>query len=72
VRDRDAELKAQTRLAAIVIAVAMLGWMAFNFLGGKMGLPVRFAFLGDLAAIAAFLWAMIVLLRVWRERQQGE
>ncbi len=70
--DNSESLKAQTRLASIVIIVTMLGWMAVSFLGGKMGLPVRYAFLADLAAMAAFLWALIVLFRVWRQRQQGE
>jgi len=70
--DRADSLTAQTRMAAIVIALTMLGWMAVSFFGGKMGLPVRFAFLADLAAIAAFLWALIVLFKVWRQRQQGE
>ncbi len=69
---KDQQLKSQTRLASIVIVVTMLGWMALNFFGGKMGLPVRYAFLADLAAMAAFLWALIVLFRVWRQRQQGE
>ncbi len=70
--DKDKHSGAQTRLASIVIAVTMLGWMAVSFLGGKLGLPVRYAFLADLAAMAAFLWALIVLFRVWRQRQQGE
>ncbi len=64
--------KAQMRLASIVILVAMLGWMSITFLGGKIGLPVRFAFLADFAALAAFAWALIVLFRVWRQRQEGE
>jgi hypothetical protein len=64
--------KSQTRLASIVILVAMLSWMVVSFLGGKMGLPVRFAFLADFAAIAAFAWALIVLFKVWRQRQEGE
>ena len=64
--------KAQIRLASIVILVAMLGWMLVNFLGGKLGLPTRFAFLADFAAMAAFAWSLIVLFKVWRQRQEGE
>ena len=70
--NRPDEQKAQTRLASIVILVAMLGWMLVNFLGGKLGLPTRFAFLADFAAMAAFAWALIVLFKVWRQRQEGE
>lgn len=64
--------KTQTRLASIVILVVMLGWMLITFLGGKFGLPVRFAFLADFAAMGAFAWALIVLFKVWRQRQEGE
>jgi len=64
--------KSQTRSASIVIIVAMIGWIAVNFLGGKLGLPARYAFLADFAAMAAFAYALIVLFRVWRQRQEGE
>ena len=70
--DKSNQQKAQTRLASIVIVVAMIGWMLVNFLGGKMGLPTRFAFLADFAAMAAFAWSLIVLFKVWRQRQEGE
>lgn len=70
--DKVNQQKAQTRLASIVIVVAMVGWMLVNFLGGKMGLPARFAFLADFAAMAAFAWSLIVLFLVWRQRQKGE
>lgn len=62
----------QARIAAIVIAVAMCGWMLVNFLGGELNISPRYAFLADLAAMAAFVWAMIVLFGVWRKRQKGE
>lgn len=61
--------KSQARLASIVVLVTMVGWMAVSWFGGKMGLPVRFAFLADLIALAAFAWAGIVMFRIWRQRQ---
>ncbi|MXU65602.1 DUF5337 family protein [Oceanomicrobium pacificus] len=70
--DQTEQQRRQTRQAAIVIAVAFLGWMGVSFLGGQLGLPVRYAFLADFAALAALAWALIVLFRVWRQRQQGE
>ena len=70
--DKSNQQKAQTRLASIVILVAMVGWMLISFLGGKLGLPMRFAFLADFAAMAAFAWALIVLFKVWRQRREGE
>ncbi len=71
-RNSTDQQKAQTRLASIVILVAMLGWMLVSFIGGKFGLQPRYAFLADFAAIAAFIWALIVLFKVWRQRQEGE
>lgn len=62
-------LTRQARQASIVIFVAMLGWMLFQWLGGQMGLPIRFLFLADLVAMAALAWALIVLYRVWRKRR---
>jgi len=59
----------QARLAAVVIFATMIIWMALQWIGGQIGLPARFVFLFDLAAMAAFAWALIVLFRVWRARQ---
>ncbi|MEM6743457.1 MAG: DUF5337 family protein [Pseudomonadota bacterium] len=44
----------------------MLAWMGLSVLGGRLGLPVRFAFLVDFACLAAFAWALFVLIDVWR------
>lgn len=57
--------------ASIVIICAMVLWMAGSALGGYLGLAPRFAFLLDLACLAAFAWALVVLLRVWRARQSN-
>jgi hypothetical protein len=65
------ELKraAQARLVAIVIAVTMLLWMGAQWLGGQMGWETRFVFLFDFAALAAFLWALVVTYQIWRGRR---
>lgn len=63
------EIGQSARLAAIVIVVAMLAWMGVSFVGGKLGLPERYAFLADLFALAAFAFALIVLLRVRRQNR---
>ena len=56
----------KARVASIVILVAMAGWMGASKIGGMIGLPIRFAFLFDFAAIAALIWAMVVLFQVWK------
>ncbi|MBL4750816.1 MAG: DUF5337 family protein [Amylibacter sp.] len=47
----------------------MVGWMGASWIGGKIGLPIRYAFLFDFAAMAALLWAMVVLFQVWKSGQ---
>jgi len=59
----------KARVASIVILVAMVGWMGASWIGGKIGLPIRFAFLFDFAAMAALFWAMVVLFQVWKSGQ---
>ncbi|WP_347139946.1 DUF5337 domain-containing protein [Paracoccus sp. SSK6] len=64
-QDRDA---GQMRLAALVIAVAMCGWLLVQWLGQQYGWAGKWAFLADLAAIGAFVWSLIVTWRIWRRR----
>lgn len=64
-RDRDS---GQMRLAAVVIAVAMVLWLAVQWLGGQYGWAARWAYLADLAAIGAFVWSLLVTWRIWRRR----
>ena len=59
----------EVRLVALVIAGAMIGWMGFQWLGLQMGWPEKYIFLGDLSALAAFVWAMVATYRIWRKRQ---
>ncbi|MBF9045230.1 hypothetical protein HKCCE4037_17945 [Rhodobacterales bacterium HKCCE4037] len=61
----------QIRLAAIVMAATMVLWMGAQLLGGRLGLPVQYAFLFDLAAIGALVWALVVTYWVWKERRQS-
>lgn len=70
--DKADTSKGQIRMAAAVIIVTMVAWMGASFLGGRIGLEVRYAFLVDLLALAGFAWALIVLFFVWRKRQGTE
>jgi hypothetical protein len=65
--DRSRALQART--VGIVLAVTILAWMGVQWLGGQFGWETRFVFLADLAAIAAFLWALVVTYQIWRSRQ---
>ncbi|MEM7241848.1 MAG: DUF5337 domain-containing protein [Pseudomonadota bacterium] len=61
--------KKQIRLASIVIFATILIWMFAQWLGGQLGLPARFVFLFDFAAMASFAWALYVLWKAWRKSQ---
>jgi Na+/pantothenate symporter len=68
-RDRAEALRARARLAALVIIVAFLLWMAANWIGGSVGLPVGLALALDLACLAALGWALVTLIGIWRARR---
>lgn len=57
------------RTVAVVLAVTMLLWMGAQVVGGEMGWNPRYAFLFDLAALAAFFWALVVTYQIWRARR---
>ena len=68
---RDQHLARQARLVALVIAGTMVAWIGAQWLGGQLGWQTRFVFLFDLAALAAFFWALVVTYRIWRARQDN-
>ncbi len=68
----DKGAQKQTRIAAIVILVTFPAWLGFGWLGGQLALDPSYAILGDLAALAAFAWSMVVLYKVWRDGRQNK
>ena len=69
-READLRLTRQARLSAIVMIVTMVAWFALQAIGGALNWPVRVAFLFDLMAMAAFIWALVVATRVWHTRRK--
>ncbi|CAN1567032.1 Uncharacterised protein family, Ynq1 [Paracoccaceae bacterium] len=59
----------QARTVGIVLAATMVLWLGGQWLGGQMGWDTRYVFLFDLAAIAGFIWALVVTYQIWRGRQ---
>ena len=57
------------RLVAVVIAVTMLLWMGAQVVGADMGWPLKYTLLVDLAALAGFIWALVVTYQIWRKRR---
>lgn len=67
--EEEKQLARRGRTVALVIAGAMLIWLLAQWLGPQIGLAGRYALLIDLAALAAFVWAMVVALQIWRRRR---
>jgi hypothetical protein len=65
------KLAREGRVVALVIAGTMLLWLAVQAIGAKLGWEARYAFLADLAAIAGFIWALVVTWRIW-QRQKAQ
>lgn len=69
--ERDKQLARQGRTVAIVIAAAFVLWLLAQEVGRQYGLPSHYVFLFDFATLGAMAWALIVALRIWRERRRG-
>lgn len=66
------EAKARTaRRLALVLCATMLSWVALQWLGARLGWDARWAFLFDVAALAAFGWVLVVTVGLWRARKDG-
>jgi len=70
--DKDQALAKKARMVSVVIAVTMLVWLGAQWLGEKFAMQTRFVFLLDLAALAAFVWAFVVIYQIWRDRRQQD
>jgi type VI protein secretion system component VasK len=57
------------RMVALVIAIAALLWVAVQWLAARGGWDLRYVLLADLAAGAAFIWALVVTWRIWRRQK---
>lgn len=66
---QDQQNATQARTVALVIAGTMILWLGAQWLGGQMGWDTRYAILFDLAALAAFFWALVVTYQLWRKRR---
>jgi spore maturation protein SpmA len=65
--DPKAGISRKARRVALVIAGTMLLWLGGQRIGAEMGVPLKYSFLIDLAAMAGFIWAMVVTYQIWRD-----
>ncbi|MBF9032242.1 hypothetical protein HKCCE3408_17725 [Rhodobacterales bacterium HKCCE3408] len=70
---RDArKLARRARRAAVIMAVSMMGWVAANFAGARLGWPAYLSFATDIAAICGLLWALWVTFEIWRDGRRND
>lgn len=67
--DTDRRIARQARVAGLTIAGTMLIWLLVQVIGREYDWAARWAFLFDFAALAAFVWALVVTYRIWRLRR---
>jgi len=68
-KPHDIDTARKSRQVGIIIAVTMAVWLVVQLVGDQYGWPARYALLVDLAALAAFIWALVVTYRIWRKRR---
>ncbi|MFV0383105.1 DUF5337 domain-containing protein [Paracoccus sp. (in: a-proteobacteria)] len=69
--DRHDQDAGQMRLVAVVIAATVILYLVVQWIGSRYGWAGQWAYLADLAAIAAFVWSLLVTWRIWRRRNDA-
>ncbi|UWQ22832.1 DUF5337 domain-containing protein [Jannaschia sp. W003] len=59
----------QRRIGAVILGTFAL-WIAVQFAASRLGWPVRWVALADLAALAALGWAVVMAVGLWRTRKE--
>ncbi|MDX5357257.1 MAG: DUF5337 domain-containing protein [Rhodobacterales bacterium] len=57
------------RVVGTVIALTTVLWLLLGEIGRQYHWDGRYALLIDLAALAAYVWALIVAWQLWRKRR---
>ena len=70
--EQDRKIARQGRVVSLVIAGAMMFWIAMQWLGAEIGWGHGYTVLIDLGVLAAFFWALLVSFQMWRKRQTDD
>ena len=60
------------RTASLVIAGAMLIWLAMQWAAVQLEISSRYMLLLDLAVMAVMVWSLIVTFQIWRARRDAD
>ena len=60
------------RTASLVIAGAMLIWLAMQWAAVQLDISSRYMLLLDFTVMAAMVWSLIVTFQIWRARRDAD
>ena len=66
----DSSTARQGRIAAIVIAAAGVLAMLAPWIVARTGLAPKYEILMYLVSMAAFIWSLVVTLKIWQKTRQ--
>ena len=69
--DIERRLARQGRLAALVIACAILLWLGGQALGGWLNWDVRVALVMDVLAMGGLIWGLWITFGIYRARRSS-
>ena len=70
--EKDRTQAKKGRTASLVIAGAMLIWLAMQWAAVQLDISSRYMLLLDLAVMAAMVWSLIVTFQIWRARRDAD
>ena len=70
--EKDHPQAKKGRTASLVIAGAMLIWLAMQWAAVQLDISSRYMLLLDLAVMAAMVWSLIVTFQIWRARRDAD
>jgi len=71
-KDADQQLARKGRATALVVAGTGVFWVIVTLIGEQMGWSTRTRALFDLAALAGFIWAFVLIYQLWRLRREHQ
>lgn len=64
-KDRNTD-RLDGRKPALIIVLTTVLWLALQWVGKQQGWSAQVALIGDLAALAAYIYALALVWRIWR------
>ena len=66
--DKERAFAAQMKRVGMVLLGTIVLWVLVQDYGSQQNWAPRYALLADMAALAAFVWALVTTWRLWKQR----